>query len=400
MERFIVFVKNQSSCYNIFNLDIEKLQKVVHEYLLGNEKFFVGGITFYFKNIFRIAIFKFNDVTNSERFEEFARQNRLFRTERFISGLFIPPEVLKLYGLDVTESFITGGFGSLKPLPDPKPKTVETMDIFISHSNIDTYLANALIRLIEKALKLKATAIRCSSVDGYRLPGGAKIDETIRKEIHESKVFIALLTSHSMESTYVLFEMGARWAIEGYLLPIICQPDGKSLVNGPLKSLNVLDGKREPELHQLISDLSGYLGVAPEPPASYLAEIKEFAIICSQSVEVNLPPLLDSQLNIEVKAGDYSELKFLSDKAKVILKKTSEAKDGDILVFTMLDSYELICGTTNIGCTSHREFTEWESAVQQLLLNELIVFEGQRDAALYRLTDKGYRVADKIVLDT
>jgi hypothetical protein len=47
------------------------------------------------------------------------------------------------------------------------------LDIFISHSGKDEKLAAALIDLIIAATNVPHGRIRCTSVDGYRLPGGA-----------------------------------------------------------------------------------------------------------------------------------------------------------------------------------------------------------------------------------
>jgi hypothetical protein len=48
--------------------------------------------------------------------------------------------------------------------------------IFISHSSKDVLLVKALIDLIRSALSIPASDIRCTSVPGYKLPGGALTD--------------------------------------------------------------------------------------------------------------------------------------------------------------------------------------------------------------------------------
>ena len=50
--------------------------------------------------------------------------------------------------------------------------------VFISHSSKDAELAQALIDLLKDALGLTANQIRCSSVDGYRLPVGVNTSRT------------------------------------------------------------------------------------------------------------------------------------------------------------------------------------------------------------------------------
>jgi hypothetical protein len=95
--------------------------------------------------------------------------------------------------------------------------------VFVSHSVSDRELAKALIHLIEKALKIPARQIRCTSVDGYRLPVGTDTDEMLRREVSVARVFIGLITPAAVESPYVMFELGARWGSGGRLAPVLAR---------------------------------------------------------------------------------------------------------------------------------------------------------------------------------
>jgi hypothetical protein len=70
----------------------------------------------------------------------------------------------------------------------------ESILVLISHSSKDAPLAEALINLLRSGLGLLASQIRCSSVDGYRLPAGVNTGDKLRKEIRSAKVLIGLLT--------------------------------------------------------------------------------------------------------------------------------------------------------------------------------------------------------------
>jgi hypothetical protein len=45
--------------------------------------------------------------------------------------------------------------------------------VFISHASDDAELAGRLVQLLLAALNLQSSEIRCTSVEGHRLPSGA-----------------------------------------------------------------------------------------------------------------------------------------------------------------------------------------------------------------------------------
>lgn len=94
-----------------------------------------------------------------------------------------------------------------------------TIEVFISHSARDAGAAEALIRLLRAALALPASAIRCTSVDGYRLPGGADTNSRLRQEVIEAIALLGIISTTSLRSLYVLFELGARWGTAKPFVP-------------------------------------------------------------------------------------------------------------------------------------------------------------------------------------
>lgn len=67
----------------------------------------------------------------------------------------------------------------LTPLTQMKPPA---LSVFISHSSNDRNFVVLLIHLLRSALNIPAEEIRCTSVDGYRLPAGANAAEQLRRE--------------------------------------------------------------------------------------------------------------------------------------------------------------------------------------------------------------------------
>jgi hypothetical protein len=147
------------------------------------------------------------------------------------------------------------------------------IDVFISHSSQDQMLAGRVVDLLRSALNLRADAIRCTSVDGYRLPVGADSDEQLREEVLGARSFVGILSSISLASSYVLFELGARWGVKKHLAPLLAPGITAHALRGPIAGLNALSCESAAHLHQLVQDLGNVLGIRPEAPQVYQAKI-------------------------------------------------------------------------------------------------------------------------------
>lgn len=137
----------------------------------------------------------------------------------------------------------------------------QSMTIFISHSSQDANLAGKLAKLFQLSFSLPPTEIRCTSVDGYRLPVGTDTDQRLRREVKESKLFLAVITPISIRSSYVLFELGGRWCTELPMFPVLGCGATSSSLEGPLGGINALNLQRRREVLQLVEDMARELGV-------------------------------------------------------------------------------------------------------------------------------------------
>jgi len=153
--------------------------------------------------------------------------------------------------------------------------------LFISHASDDAELALRIVVLLSTALNLPASAIRCTSVDGYRLPGGANTDQQLRREVHESETFVGIVSHSSLRSMYVLFELGARWGAGRSLIPLLSAGLSPSVISGPLSGLNALRADNSSQLHQLVDDVGRELGIKPQSPAVFDRSLREV---------LNVPP--------------------------------------------------------------------------------------------------------------
>ncbi len=158
------------------------------------------------------------------------------------------------------------------------------VEVFISHSSKDVLIAERLIDLLRAALNVPAEAIRCTSVPGFKLPVGADTDEHLRREIHESRSFIGLITEVSFDSAYVLFELGARWGANKPLAPLLAAGTSAAVLRGPIGGKNALSCDSRGDLHQLIDDIGNELTRRPAKPASYNDKIERLVEV-SESVK-------------------------------------------------------------------------------------------------------------------
>jgi hypothetical protein len=166
---------------------------------------------------------------------------------------------------------VGGNLDTLSDMPKQAP-THRGLSIFISHSSKDADLALALIDLLKAGLALTADQIRCSSVDGYRLPVGVNSEGKLREEVNAAKVVVGLITQSSLASYYVMFELGARWGANLFLAPLLAGVRASEL-SGPLSLLNALSANSDAQLHQLLEDIANHLGLSVQPPASYIRNV-------------------------------------------------------------------------------------------------------------------------------
>ncbi|NQT39509.1 MAG: toll/interleukin-1 receptor domain-containing protein [Planctomycetes bacterium] len=145
--------------------------------------------------------------------------------------------------------------------------------IFISHSSKDEEIAASVIALLRASLNLKSREVVCTSVSGYKLSVGDDIGLALKKKVMEAKTCIGIITPVSVESAYVLFELGARWGADLFIAPILAAGATPSLLRGPLSQTHALSCEKRQDLQQLVSNLATQLQVKIEEPQVYEKEL-------------------------------------------------------------------------------------------------------------------------------
>ena len=153
------------------------------------------------------------------------------------------------------------------------PGKKQCIQVFISHSGKDRHLAWAIIELLRASVKLDLASIRCTSVEGHQLPVGASIEGTLRKEVHEATAFVGLITPNSVLSTFVLFELGARWGAGLTLAPLLAAGADRSTLRGHLEAINALSCDSAESMIQFVRDIAEVLDLKPTSLAKYQIQV-------------------------------------------------------------------------------------------------------------------------------
>jgi len=131
--------------------------------------------------------------------------------------------------------------------------------IFISHSSTDADVAECVADVFRSALSLPPDQIRCTTAKAYALAFGADTPEQLRTEIRNAPVVIGIVTSSSIESAWVLFELGARWGQNGYLVPMVAGGADYDSLPGPIRDQHALRCDDEESIFKLVAEVAARL---------------------------------------------------------------------------------------------------------------------------------------------
>jgi hypothetical protein len=188
-----------------------------------------------------------------------------------------------------------------RPMPEPlgavRPNSWRNpATLFISHSSGDLHIVEALVDLFRSAFAISPDSLRCTSLDGYRLTGGVSIDEQLRREVHEAEAFVGLISHRSLQSMYVVFELGARWGAGKHLIPLLAPGVAPRVLQPPLSALNALSCGSAAHLHQLVAELATALNVRLYPAFAYQREIERILALPPVPAEIRVPKYLRTEL--------------------------------------------------------------------------------------------------------
>ncbi|HZS06545.1 MAG TPA: TIR domain-containing protein [Blastocatellia bacterium] len=130
--------------------------------------------------------------------------------------------------------------------------------VFISHRHKDEEIVRALVECIRTRFQIENQDIRCTSVRPYRLPVGENSADRLRDEITDAEVVLGVLTTDTLESSYVAFELGSAWGQRVWTCPLLARGADQSHIPDPIRGLSPLFLSKDGDCFQLLTDMEGF----------------------------------------------------------------------------------------------------------------------------------------------
>ncbi|MFQ6571468.1 toll/interleukin-1 receptor domain-containing protein [Bacillus sp. AF53] len=108
---------------------------------------------------------------------------------------------------------------------------MNTNDFFISHATADHELVSEIVDFMEVALKVDREKIYCTSGEGTKkIRTGTNFISDIKDNVCGTKLVIFILTPNYFKSNFCLAELGAAWAFNSDVYPIVIPPTPRGLL--------------------------------------------------------------------------------------------------------------------------------------------------------------------------
>jgi hypothetical protein len=121
-------------------------------------------------------------------------------------------------------------------------------DVFISYSHLDNELANSLYS------KLKSAGLRCF-LSEKDIAASERWENRIRDALRSSQRVLLLITPNSKDSSWVIAETGAAWALDKPLVPALVYVGTDELIS-PVAAHQSRKIQTPEQIQNLVSELS------------------------------------------------------------------------------------------------------------------------------------------------
>jgi nucleoside 2-deoxyribosyltransferase len=117
-----------------------------------------------------------------------------------------------------------------------KERGKQVLRIFLSYTAVDRMYANKLRSLLSQRPNLRIFTTET-------LSAGEDWESKLKDELSQCDIFIVLLSSNSVDSEWVLHELGAAWALNKPIIPIVTHPEVFSKIPLTLRGIKFAEIK-------------------------------------------------------------------------------------------------------------------------------------------------------------
>lgn len=189
-----------------------------------------------------------------------------------------------------------------------------TKRIFISHSEKDKPLADALVDLLQTGVDVSQATIFCSSLEGLGIPDGLDFVQYISDKIAATESVIVLLTPNFFQSSFCLCELGATWAIQKRIHPILVPPLDYDDVKAVLAGLQLLRVNSAGDLDRLFDDLIAELEITTAATGRWNVKRDTFLSLCESIIpQLPQPQMVSREQHEELKTAYDESVCSLTD---------------------------------------------------------------------------------------
>lgn len=325
------------------------------------------------------------ESARNERWKRESFENGLIRSQSLLNSMI---EQIMTFGLDenddVTHHDDPKDVNLTSTRSSNSISETETMKVFISHSSKDVELVSSIVNLIQKSTRISSDDIRCTSLDGHRLEGGATTNEAIRAEVCGFKLLVGLITPNALNSLFVIFELGARWGAVKPMIPLLASGTTTDDLDGPLAEINALDCTNESQVIQFVENVACHMEVSLESPSSYIGEVTKVVEASSKLYE-----------NVQQEQS-LALFRHIAAIAIEFLLAATKNRNGTIhLLETAGGAFVMSAGCKNETTEEHRTGSEWRSAIRQLEEKKWVI-DCSGNGTVFEVTGEGYAVADEL----
>ena len=135
--------------------------------------------------------------------------------------------------------------------------------IFVSHAARDEPLVEEFVELLQVGVGIHPDEVFCSSLPGMNIPTGEAFINHIKGQVRDPQVVLLLISQEFLKSQFCLNEVGASWALNLPIYPLLVPPLDYNDVRGVLAGIQAAKLDDKEKLNDLRDDLTKKLALTP-----------------------------------------------------------------------------------------------------------------------------------------